>query len=254
MMRTINHAHLLEAIAAFTRGKQCGFIMPRARGSLRTFWETQDRSMRGSEKIISWLFTQLLGITDGLTKLHEHHYEDELSIRHGTLTPDNILWFPGHDCDPDTHSLGVLIIGDARRTENLWKHESEDRGAGLRYAARERPHSIFDDTWSLGLICFEFVIWLIRGNREVQEFRSQTSHVYLSDKDEFERWASLLMADERCLPDTPLGVLVRFIMRRLLVRRWMRARALDFYSFVSKVRSAVSASGSSYTAVQPNLP
>lgn len=270
-MRTINHAHLLKAIAAFTRGEQCGFIMPRARGSLRTFWETQDHSMYGSEKMISWLFTQLFGITEGLTKLHEHRYEDKPSTRHRALTPDNILWFPGHDCDPDTYSLGVLIIGDAGGTKGLNKYTGGDRGVRfryaareLRYAARERFQSSIDDIWSLGLICFEFVIWLIRGNREVQDFRSQTSHVYLSDEDDYQlgRWSSILMTDERCLPGTPLGELLRFISCRLLV--WQSefdryasgrcAESSEFHSWISELQSTVSANGHSYTAVQTNLP
>lgn len=252
-MRTINHAHLLKAIAAFMRGQQCGFIMPRGRGSLRTFWEIQDHSMPGSEKIISWLFTQLLGITDGLTKLHEHHYDDRPSTRHGALTPDNILWFPGHEYDPDTHSLGVLIIGDAGRTLETSKHASGVRGTGLRYTTQERPPSSYDDNWSLGLVCFEFVIWLIRGNREVEEFRSQTSPLYLSDDSTVERWLNLLLTDERCLPQTPLGLLVQFIVRKLLVSRHGRVTASQFYNCILRVRSAVSASGSSYTAVQPEL-
>lgn len=264
-MRTIHHAHLLQPIAAFMRGKQCGFIVPRARGSLRTFCDKNTSSMYGSEKIISWLFTQLLGITDGLQKLHDHHYVTMPSTRHGALKPDNILWFPGHKSDLDTPSLGTLIIGDAGRRKGLSNSTSRDRHAALRYVSWERPRSTFDDIWSLGLIFFEFVIWLIRGNREVQKFRSQTSRVYLSDKHDyyFEIWSSLLMNEQRCLPGTPLGELVQFIVRRLLVPRFGslknadnpgRATASEFYSWVCQVRSAVSASGSSYTVAQQGLP
>lgn len=258
-MRKINHAHLLNAIAAFVRGEQCGFIMPRARGSLRTFWETQVRSTYGTEKISSWLFTQLLGITDGLVNLHGYRSEDKPWTRHGALTPDNMLWFPGDVSDPDTHSLGVLIIGDPGRTKELRKHTSGNYSAAFRYEARERPPSLSDDIWSLGLICFEFVIWLIRGNREVQNFRSQTSKVYFSDEDDykFERWSNLLLNDDRCLLGTPLGELVRFIVRRLLVpcgqsvENRGRATASQFHSWVS---SSVNTSGSLFTAEQPNIP
>lgn len=247
-MRAINHAHLLKTIAAFTRGQQCGFIMPRASGSLRTFWETQDPSTLGYERMISWLFTQLLGITEGLAKLHEHYDGDEMSTRHGALTPDNILWFPGHEADPSTRFLGILIIGDGGQTKGRIKRTGTDRGAEVRYTARDRPKSPIDDIWSLGLIFFEFVIWLIRGNREVQNFRSQTSHVYLSEEEDykFEEWVSLLIKDDRCLPATPLGKLIQFIVRKALVPRdnryqydQHRATASEFHSLVSEVHSAV---------------
>lgn len=262
VMRTMNHAHLLRAIAAFTRGEQCGFIMPRARGSLRTFWETQDPSTYRSDEIISWLFTQLIGITDGLSMLHSHLHKTELSTHHGALTPDNILWFPGHENDSDTLSLGLLVIGEAWREKSYKEHVGEGLNTRLRYAARERPKSPIDDTWSLGLVFFEFVIWLIRGKHEAQKFRYHTSHVYLSDETDykFEEWSILLMNDERCLPDTPLGELVTFIVRRLLLSHGdpsgdpNRSTASQFHAWVSQVRSAVNASGSSYIAVQQNLP
>lgn len=257
-MRKINHTHLLKSIAAFMRGSERGFIMPRARGSLRTFWETQDHAIYGFEKIMSWLFAQLLGITDGLTKLHGYHHDNKARNRHGALTPDNILWFSGHETDPDVGLLGILVIGDAGRINELRKCASGDRDAMRRYAARESPPSAYDDTWSLGLICFEFVIWLIRGSHGVQQFRSETPHNYQSPRN-FRRWSTLLMTDGRCLPDTPLGELVNFIVGRLLVPRddsggEGRATASEFHSWVSQVRSAVSAAEPSNTSVRHDLP
>lgn len=249
-MRTIDHPHILRAIAAFTKGEQCGFIMPRARGSLRSFCETQDNSTYQSETILSWLFTQLLGVTDGLARLHGDKYGIKPSTCHGALTPDNILWFSDHKSGPDADSLGVLVIGGRRDLEPR------------RYVVRERPQSPLDDTWSLGLIIFELVIWLLRGNAEVQEFRSQTSRVCASDEDDcrFEEWSGLLTSDGRCLPGTPLGGLVQFIVRRLLVPRGGpsgaegRATASQLHGWLSLVRSVVAESGSPYTAVQQNLP
>ncbi|KAJ0115598.1 hypothetical protein J7T55_010421 [Diaporthe amygdali] len=260
-MYTISHAHILKPIAAFTRGEQCGYIMPRARGSLRDFWERQDPSRVGSNQMISWLFKQLLGITDGLAKLHEHHYDNKPLTRHGALTPDNILWFPSQESDMDMNSMGLLVIGDPGRTKFYTKDASGDRIARLRYTARERPPSPFHDTWSLGLIFFEFIIWLIRGKQEVEKFRSQTANVHVSNEDDrkFDKWARLLMADESCLHGTPLGELVLFIVRKVLV--WQRecsqnegrARAVEFSQWIEQVRLVVNASGSSYTTVQPKL-
>lgn len=260
-MREINHPHLLRAIAAFERGDQSGIIMPRARGSLRLFCETQDNSMYQSETMLPWVFAQLLGLTDGLARLHGHYHDFEPSICHGVLTPDKILWFPGHDSEPDGHSLGVLVIGDLGRRKQLGNDDREHSGAELRYAARDDPPSPSDDTWSLGLIFFEFVIWLIRGRADIQEFRSQTSRVGASDEDDykFQEWLILLMDDDRCLPGTPLGVLVQFIVRRLLVprggpREEGRATASRFFSWIFLVRFVVGKSGYPYTAVQRDLP
>lgn len=261
-MRTIDHPHLLRAIAAFERGEQCGLIMPLARGSLRSFCKAQDSSMYEFETIIPWLFTQLLGVAEGLVKLHNHRYDSRPPTCHGALTPDNILWFPAPESEPDAHSLGFLVIGGAGWGKHLSNDETGHRGAELRYLGRERPQSPVHDTWSLGLILFEFVIWLLRGSAEVQAFRSQTSHVSDSNDDghRFEEWSRVLMTDERCLPDTPLAGLVQFIVRRLLVpdsgpsEVEGRATASQFHSWLSLVRSVVAASGAPYTAVQPNLP
>lgn len=254
-MRTINHPHLLKVIATFKRSNQCGFIMPRSGGSLQTIWETQFNSALESENLISWLFEQFLGITDGLAELHQEKFDYQVPMSHGGLTPDNILWFPGHESDRSSRSLGALIVGDTGRTKHYTEQEGEKFDAKARYTMQKGRPSPREDVWSLGLICFEFVIWLIRGQNEVRKFRLQSPYGHLSDLD---RWTSFLMTDERCLPGTPLGWLLQFVGNFL--NRQVEVReddelpsARDFHLWIKKACEVVNTSGSSYVAVYPDL-
>lgn len=261
-MRMLNHGHVLNVIAAFTKGEHCGFILPRAKGSLRTFCEIQNPSQIDPDQMILWLFRQLIGITDGLAQLHKHVYSRNISKSwHGALTPDNILWFPGDKRDSYTHLLGILIIGDADLMESYTDFGNPD--TSLRYMALEAPSS-YRDTCALGLICFEFVIWLILGTSEVQKFRSEleTLIVDLFDhpgaQDALDQWSRLLMTKELCLPGTPIGELVQFIMCRLVrygeaEETETRASATEFYTWVEQVCAVVDNSKLSYGAVHQRL-
>ncbi|KAL6704961.1 hypothetical protein ACN47E_007506 [Coniothyrium glycines] len=108
-----------------------------------------------------------------------HNAENARSIRHGDLKPENILRFLGLNSD-----LGILKIADmglAKRhvvATQLRSQATTTRFSTRRYEAPETvtttlARSRLYDTWSMGCITFEFIIWLLYGNDELQNLYKQ---------------------------------------------------------------------------------
>lgn len=120
-----------------------------------------------------------------MTVQHEDEvdeYEDAAnkeSIRHGDLKPENILRFKGAGT-----SLGTLKIADmglAKRhvvaTQDR-SHLTSTRYGTIRYEAPEtvtalQGRSRLYDIWSMGCITLEFIIWILYGNDELNNFYNQ---------------------------------------------------------------------------------
>ncbi|OJD38714.1 serine threonine protein kinase [Diplodia corticola] len=107
--------------------------------------------------------------------------------RHGDLKPANILRFRCPDSN-NPKPLGTLQIADlglARR------HTAQTRDrvgpTSMKYGtvkyegpeahpmnAKSKPRTRLYDVWSMGCITLEFIIWLLHGDRGLQEFDRQT--------------------------------------------------------------------------------
>lgn len=167
--------HLIQAIAAYGRGIERGFVFPWApNGNLRQMWEAS--SGPPTKEVRRWAWDQILGLTGGLAKLHK------TNTRHGDVKPENILRFNGPQ---DSPKLGPLVIADvgiakyhAFETEvrKLYNKPTTNRSRTQRYAPPEieiperdekgqlRVISRKYDSWSLGCVLLEFIVWLKRGN------------------------------------------------------------------------------------------
>ncbi|KAF2176066.1 hypothetical protein K469DRAFT_700459 [Zopfia rhizophila CBS 207.26] len=209
----LDHDHIVKCIAAIRRGESRYFMFPWADGdSLRDFWENTPKQVPKKE-LIEQTIVQLRGLADALDRLHhfdgghsEPHgpgsvgelkpprgpkmkiendvgeYEDAAnkeSIRHGDLKPENILRFEGLQ-----GGLGVLKIADmglAKRhvvaTQDR-SHLTSTRYGTIRYEAPETVTAIHGrsrqyDIWSMGCITLEFIIWILYGNDELNNFYNQ---------------------------------------------------------------------------------
>lgn len=175
-MRTLDHAHLIKAIAAYERGQDRCFIFPWARGgNLQHFWDTQ--SGVHDKSLVSWVLEQMTGISKGICELHE------MNVRHGDLKPENILHFTDEQGTDDRGRLVVADVGLAKfhpeytRQRNIrttTKHGSrayEPPEVG-RYGAGE-PVSRKYDIWSLGCVFLEFAIWIHYGSRRLNQFQNE---------------------------------------------------------------------------------
>lgn len=176
MMRTrAADPHLIQAIAAYGRGIERGFVFPWAPyGNLRQMWDASPAPP--SEEVRRWAWNQILGLTGGLAKLHK------TNTRHGDVKPENILRFNGPE---DSSELGPLVIADVgiakyhafetevRKANNK---PTTNRSRTQRYAPPEieiperdekgqlRVISRKYDSWSLGCVLLEFIVWLKHGD------------------------------------------------------------------------------------------
>ncbi|KAK7718128.1 hypothetical protein SLS63_010513 [Diaporthe eres] len=169
-MRKLKHPHLIEAILVYEKGPDRCFVFPWAQGgNLRQFWDfNTDPS---DQQVIQWAWHQIRGLASGLSSLHSE------GTRHGDVKPENILIF----FDENLPRLGQLVISDVgaakfhadeTRTRYVEGEATTNRIGTLRYEPPEIEHpqgyklviiSRKYDSWSLGCVLFEFIIWLSFG-------------------------------------------------------------------------------------------
>ncbi|KAK8000982.1 HET-domain-containing protein [Apiospora marii] len=193
----VEHPHIIRCLAAIRRQHSRYFMFPWATGnSLRDLWiaaPTQSPNVN----LIKEALEQLIGLAGALDQLHNfessvmdpsaadtpmgdgdarEHGQDS-SIRHGDLKPENLLRFlePGK-------ILGTLKIGDmGLAKKHVLKTTNRDfitttRYGTIQYQPPEAESSTSGglsrlyDTWSMGCIIFEFVIWLLYGNDRLERF------------------------------------------------------------------------------------
>lgn len=178
-MRKLGHPHLIKAISAYEKGPECCFVFPWApRGNLREFWSHNPGS--ANRQVMLWAWAQIRGLTDGLNRLHAK------GTRHGDLKPENILVFDGKD----NSGLGELVIADVgvakfhaqeTRERQNQGYVTTNKNGTLRYEPpeiqlqldKDRVISRRYDTWSLGCVLLEFIIWLLRGETGQKKFNRE---------------------------------------------------------------------------------
>ncbi|KAL9105839.1 MAG: hypothetical protein Q9227_009047 [Pyrenula ochraceoflavens] len=171
----LNHVHLIQRIAAFTKGGKRYFMFQWADGgSLRDFWERSPNPNLNAD-FVKQVIYQLRGLADAIHALHT--YNGQGSYRHGDLKPENILLFT------DSTPVGTLKIADM----GLAKHH--DVATHLRQATSTRygtvryeppevvTHRLADegrsrlyDIWSMGCIVLELMIWMLYGYDYLKNF------------------------------------------------------------------------------------
>lgn len=175
LLRKLTENHLIKPIAAYEGGKgESCFLFPWAEGgNLREFWKTvihNPQPAKDTERLL-WTLGQMRGLCGCLEMLHE------TNLRHGDIKPENILYFLG---DENISSHGVLRITDVglakchdKVTTMRQEKSSTDIGT-IRYEPPEfnanKARSRRYDVWSLGCVYFEFLIWLLYGNAQLEEF------------------------------------------------------------------------------------
>ncbi|KAI1756778.1 kinase-like domain-containing protein [Xylaria castorea] len=120
----------------------------------------------------TWVLEQIQGIVEALSELYE------MNCRHGDLKPENILHFI------EDGSSGRLVISDvglakihmkitnARVGRTSTAHFTQDYEAPDQVVEDGKPLSRKFDSWSLGCIMLEFIIWLLYGADEIKKFQT----------------------------------------------------------------------------------
>jgi serine/threonine protein kinase len=117
-IRDLKHPHIIQWLAAFTRGSEYYLMFPWADGgNLRDLWMEQRPQWVDLDKIreLVWeALQQFRGLANALVKLHM----DKL-YRHGDVKPENILRFR----DEKTVT-GILQIADFGLVKPQWPYNS----------------------------------------------------------------------------------------------------------------------------------
>ncbi|KAL8375897.1 hypothetical protein RB595_007156 [Gaeumannomyces hyphopodioides] len=190
------HKHQNMAVAGITKGADLYLIFPWAETNLMGYWKHQ----LPSPKSALWLVQQCLGLLGALNQLHSHaqlnpDVRAKLSLmclspinsanlgtspsqlltgQHGSIEPNNILWFPDEDG-------GTLKISGFSCFAFLQGSPHEDYVAPRGLATYDSPESMFGlmnsrcDIWSLGCTLLEFITWCLLGWADVEKFDERRS-------------------------------------------------------------------------------
>jgi serine/threonine protein kinase len=174
-----NSRYIVKSIASFKRRDKHCLLFPWANGGhLGKYWSEHGTGPLEREDV-TWLLEQVRGICSGLIELHA------INWRHGDLKPDNILWFRGSN---DRGSLQIADLGlatfhPAGEGTEIRDASTKTPSGTCRYEPpqeeerrrdKDMPRSRFYDTWSLGCILLELLIWALYGSSEVKVFRTHS--------------------------------------------------------------------------------
>jgi serine/threonine protein kinase len=238
-IRDLEHPHIIQWLATFTRGSGFYLMFPWADGgSLRDFWKEQDppaMDLEGMRSLVLEALHQFRGLADAFVKLHM-----ERIYRHGDVKPENILRF--RDGKTTTGVLQIADFGLAKQHHGPTHHRTSTttRHTTLQYESPEAeeamkgkaPLSRLSDIWSLGCVMFEYLVWLLYGCEEAERFGKDlggknldlgTAPFYYRRaggqaalNPTVERWLSHMKEDAEGSPGTAIGALLMLIQNHML--------------------------------------
>lgn len=251
-MNTLNQDHIVRFITAFRRRKkneQEHYLMFEWAdgGNLRDLWKAKPQPAL-TASLVKAVIKQLLGLAEALCAAHYLNTTGS-SYRHGDLKPANILWFHAGG------EIGKLKIGDwgeakehnlvtelrANKTTAEYgtrRYEAPEVETGLRLnylgQARKRRSRLYD-IWAMGCITLEFVVWLLYGPDELNNFNQSVKGEFSNDSPFYQislvngkkvakvhsaavRWMDHMARDPACqVGTTALGDILELVRSGLLV-------------------------------------
>jgi serine/threonine protein kinase len=234
----LSHTHLIQRIAAITRGKQRYLMFLWADGgNLRDFWENHP-TPEVTANLVKNIIEELRGMAEALQKLHA--YRGQYHYRHGDIKPENILNFP----DPQNLRIGTFKISDlgsAQHHNVATRLRERTGGKAFATTVYQPPESITKkleptsrvyDIWSMGCVTLEFLVWLLYGYKELKEFtsriigiRGEPCSFFVTDPEgkvahihpAVQVCLDSLSENPECKGDTALGDLLDIVKTKLLV-------------------------------------
>ncbi|KAI0022818.1 HET-domain-containing protein [Xylariomycetidae sp. FL0641] len=223
-IKGLGHDHLIKPIAAFESGEKKCFLFPWAEGgNLRDYWKKTDdltsSSSEDNDGFMLWTLEQMHGLCHCLQLLWDNN------CRHGDLKPANILHSGGR---------GNFLIADVGLSKiHEVPTEMRDKGSSTRFGTRryEAPEVYSDepgqplsrdyDTWSMGALLYDWIVWLLYGYRGLSQSEKTITQFWQVTKGQYTIGSAAqdkLNGMKRTVrKDTALEDILLLIEKRLLV-------------------------------------
>lgn len=185
-IREFNDPHLIKPIGSYRyKGETHGsFLFPWAEGgNLRQLWQREKTQQPLKDlTTIRWILQQLRGLCHALKVLHQKN------CRHGDVKPENILLFIEED---DVKTLKIADVGLGRLHIVATQQRVDEslitgtKTGTIRYIS---PKFISDviprssDMWSLGCVFLEYLIWILYGFGQLQDFIAESEQFWQKEK------------------------------------------------------------------------
>ncbi|KAI8623798.1 HET-domain-containing protein [Xylariaceae sp. FL1651] len=254
IIRNLDDPHLIKPIAAYEAGPHQCFLFPWAKGgNLRDYWRNVDgpspSQIVRDEELVSWTLFQMRGLCHCLKLLWD------LNCRHGDLKPENILHTGGREnfliADVGLSKIHTDVT-EKRNLSSSMKYGTRRYEAPEIYMKSRKVISRDYDIWSMGVLLFEWLAWLVYGNEKcgLQKLSliNNLAHFWESSGTEFQvaEAAQNLMKEMASIlsQDTALGELLELIRTRLLVVALVsdqgsleigRAKASELYISINRI-------------------
>ncbi|KAI5920484.1 kinase-like domain-containing protein [Camillea tinctor] len=190
-----DHPHLVRLLLTYSHQSNFYLLFPWANGgNLLDLWMRYQSTpvIKGNRVIVGrWMAKQILGICEGLNKIHNCKYDGPVQLlqgygdknkifgRHGDIKPANILCFEQDMKANGENILGVLKLSDFGLTifhGDQSRSVDNPRNTGCTYTYRAPEYDINNrlsqsyDVWTLGCVLLEFVTWYILGYEGIEDF------------------------------------------------------------------------------------
>ncbi|KAF5492667.1 Cyclin-dependent kinase-like 4 [Colletotrichum siamense] len=188
MINELNNPHLIQPLAAYTRGDRCGFFFPWANGgTLEDYWRNNPRPE--GEANIRWVLNQLYGLSGATKALHQKN------CRHTDLKPSNILLFIEKEL-PGRLRIADVGLAKIHKDETTQRERlniiTSAKTSTKRYEAPELQQQVDQlsrvfDVWSLGCVFLEFLVWTCYGRSRVDRFIDLNTPFWHVSSGEYQR-------------------------------------------------------------------
>ncbi|KAI1370127.1 HET-domain-containing protein [Hypoxylon crocopeplum] len=239
-IRDLENDHLIKPLAAFENGvHQCVLFPWCDGGNLRDYWQRTDDTR--DEALISWTLAQMAGLCGCLKWLWNRN------CRHGDLKPENILHKGGKE------NFLIADVGISKIHYEMTEKRNKSTSTKFASYRYEPPEVTMNrgnhkglsrdyDTWSMGSILLEWLVWLLNYSdgqqtlNRVDRFWQKESGKAQVDPDARELMQEMRRRMEMDPTDNPLRSLLDLVQKRLLVvelaegqgpRESYRAKAME---------------------------
>ncbi|KAF4813508.1 Mitogen-activated protein kinase 12 [Colletotrichum tropicale] len=177
------HRHLIELLFSYETGADQFMVFPWADSNLQEFWKS-NQSQPSAQGDLVWLIRQCHGLSDGLSKVHRYHGQDddggddvgsEILGRHGDIKPKNILFFGSQS------GRGRLVVADFTLMRFHAPNDDNTEARNVGFSRTYRPPELECedkvsisqkyDIWTLGCVFLEFLTWHLVGYDAIHEKR-----------------------------------------------------------------------------------